>query len=215
MNRWKGFISWGLAGGLILLVGVVTINTGCLGTLHFSSPERTPLINKETDQAALAPSQYDRETGQALRPLTQAGRKTELEQGSALKEFPCPVQGSPLRIVGNYYSEAFDNYIFHAGLDYAEPEGTIIRATHEGLVIFSGTDAVLGQKVIVDCGGGWLVTYGGLDNLRVQVGETIETHDALGQVGLFTAAKGESDQPQLHYEVWHGDSVVEAIPEFP
>jgi murein DD-endopeptidase MepM/ murein hydrolase activator NlpD len=128
-----------------------------------------------------------------------------------LKNFPSPVQGSILRSVGNYYFEAFDDYSFHAGIDYAEPEGTVIRATHGGKVIFAGADPILGQKVILDCGEGWLVTYGGLDNLRVQVGKTVENQEALGQVGLFTAAESESNQPQLHYEVWHGDEVQKPL----
>ena len=124
-----------------------------------------------------------------------------------IKDFASPVQGKHLRDIGNYYSEAFESYLFHAGIDYAEPEGTIIRATHGGKVIFIGQDPMLGQKVTLDCGEGWLVTYGGLDNLRVQDGETVVTQEALGQVGFFPGAEGENNQPQLHYEVWHNNEL--------
>ena len=211
MNRWKGYTSWALVWGFFLLVGGMILYTGYLGTLYFSSQERTPMITNETDQAVSARTAHDPEAGgTALIMQTQTGKMTAIDQAS--KDFPCPVHGSPLRSVGNYYSEAFDNYLFHAGMDYAEQEGTMIRATHGGKVIFSGADPILGQKVTLDCGEGWLVTYGSLVNLRVQVGKTVETQDALGQVGLFTAAVSESDQPQLHYEVWHGDEVQRLVP---
>jgi len=220
MNRWKGSTNWALVWGFLILAGGMILYKGYLGTVYSTSQESTPMITKETDQAVSARTAQDPETrGPALIVQTQTGKTTENDQASVskndqkvtreqnLKDFPCPAHGSPLRSVGNYYSEVFDNYLFHAGTDYAEPEGTVIRATHGGKVIYSGADPILGQKVTLDCGEGWQVTYGGLANLRVQVGETVETQDALGQVGLYTASEGESDQPQLHYEVWHGNEV--------
>lgn len=226
MNRWKGPTRWALVWGFFILVGGMIFYTGYLGTEYSSSQERTPVISNETERAMTASTAQEPEheagTEEALIKQTQTEEITENDQASVtnssksdqkipreqnLKDFPCPVQGNPLRSVGNYYSEAFDSYLFHAGMDYAEPEGTVIRATHGGKVIFSGADPILGQKVTLDCGEGWLVTYGGLDNLRVQVGETVETQKAIAQVGFFTAAESESGQPQLHYEVWHGDEV--------
>ena len=222
MNRWKGFTSWALVWCFFLLVGGMILYMGYLGTKYYSSQEKTPIRTNEIDQA-VSVCAHDPEIGKtALIMQTKTGEMTADDQASVsnspkndqeipreqnLKDFPCPVHGSLMRSVGNYYFEAFDNYVFHAGMDYAEPEGTMIRATHGGKVVFSGADPILGQKVTLDCGEGWLVTYGGLVNLRVQVGKTVETHDALGQVGLFSAAESESDQPQLHYEVWHGDEV--------
>jgi len=135
------------------------------------------------------------------------GQINAIKKPLELKDFPSPVNGNPLRNVGNYYSEASNNYVFHAGVDYALSEGTVIRATHGGKVVLSMPDSILGQKVTLDCGEGWLVTYGGLDNLRVQEGEVVEIQEALGQVGFFPGAEGESNQPQLHYEVWHHGQV--------
>jgi len=225
MNRWKGSTSWALVWSFFILLGGMILYTGYLGSKYSTSQERTPMIINETERAVTESTEHDLEAGKsawimqtetrettadALASVSTSSQKDqEIQRDQNLTDFPCPVQGSPLRSVGNYYSEAFDSYLFHAGMDYAEPEGTVIRATHGGTVIFSGADLVLGQKVILDCGDGWLVTYGGLDNLRVQLGETVETQDAIGQVGLFTATESESDQPQpqLHYEVWYGDEV--------
>lgn len=146
-------------------------------------------------------------------------KKSSLKQANfattelTIKDFPSPVLGKVLRNVGNYYSEVLDDYLFHGGIDYAEPEGAIIRATHGGRVVFAGQDPILGKKVTLDCGGGWLVTFGGLDNLSVNSGDTIETLKRIGQVGLFPGAEGSRDQPQLHYEVWHGDEVQRSDPK--
>lgn len=221
MNRRKGSKSWALVWGFFLLVGGMILYTGYLGALYYSSQESTPMMTNETDQAvSVSTAQaFEPEVGaETLMIQNQIAEMTAddqervsisstTDQEKNLKNFSCPVHGNPLRSIGNYYSEAFANYLFHAGVDYAEPEGTMIRATHGGKVIFAGADPILGQKVILDCGEGWLVTYGGLDNLRVEVGKTVETQDALGQIGFFTAAESESGQPQLHYEVWHGDEV--------
>lgn len=125
-----------------------------------------------------------------------------------LQDLPSPVKGTILRPAGNYYSESLQAYLFHAGTDYAEPEGTVIRATHQGKVVFAGPDPILGQKVIIDCGQGWLVTYGGLDNLQVKDGDDVESLAVLGQVSQTPGAEGLDGQSHLHYEIWYEDEVI-------
>ncbi len=204
MNRWHWLKNRVVVWSFYLIVGSMILYMGYKGSEYFIPQESILLTTIETEQAVaghIAHEPEDQETGSISQTPTE--EKTAEDQTSpgvkTLKDFPSPVQGSILRSVGNYYSEALDKYFFHAGIDYAEPEGTMIRATHGGKVIFSGEDPILGQKVTLDCGEGWLVTYAGLENLRVQVGETVEVQDALGQVGLFTVGENEIDQPHLHY----------------
>jgi len=130
------------------------------------------------------------------------------EQKITAGDLPSPVKGTPLRAAGNYYSAALQAYVFHAGTDYAVAEGTVIRATHAGKVIYAGPDPLLGQKVTIDCGQGWAVTYGGLDNLQVSYGEQVTVNSGLGQIGYHPGAEGVAAQSQLHYEIWHGDQVI-------
>lgn len=131
--------------------------------------------------------------------------KQEQKTKLSVKDFPSPATGEPIREVGNYFSENMDTYLFHAGTDYALPEGAVIRATHDGKVIFAGADPILGEKVEIDCGDNWRVVYGGLENLRVEQGEVIEQNEVLGQIGYYPGADGINDRTQLHYEVWSGD----------
>jgi murein DD-endopeptidase MepM/ murein hydrolase activator NlpD len=224
MNRWKTVAkSWVLAWGVTFLIGGLILYTGYQSSLAQSSQERAQKTTREKAQAVSAqvpvPNAEDTgDKGSALTLQAQSGERTVADdphnalrqedsgkKSLTIKDFPSPVQGNIIRNVGNYYSEAFENYHFHAGTDYAEPEGTAIRATHGGKVVFAGADPVLGQKVTLDCGEGWLVTYAGLDNLRVQTGEIVEAKESLGQVGFFPGAEGRYGQSQLHYEVWYGD----------
>jgi murein DD-endopeptidase MepM/ murein hydrolase activator NlpD len=228
MNRGKSiFKSWFLVWGVTFLIGGLIIYIGYQRSLALSSQERraqnTTSENSQVVSAQVLPVPVAQDAGAggvALIQQTQIGERSvsnalqsssrqadSAKKALSLKDFPSPVQGNILRNVGNYYSEVFKDYLFHAGTDYAEPEGTMIRATHGGKVVSIGLDPILGQKVTLDCGEGWTVTYGGLDNLRVQNGETVETQGLLGQVGFFPGAEGGYGQSQLHYEIWYGDKV--------
>lgn len=187
-----------------------TLDTGDGGEPLILKTQTGELTTVGSQESVLNSSKKDQDISSEEQKLV-LGQTSSSERGLDIKDFPSPVQGESLRKVGNYYSEVFESYFFHAGIDYAEPEGAMIRATHGGKVIFAGLDSRLGQKVTLDCGEGWLVTYGGLDNLRVQVGETVEAQGALGQVGFFPGAEGVNDQPQLHYEVWHGNEVKNSL----
>lgn len=128
-------------------------------------------------------------------------------EAKSIKDFPSPVQAVPIKAMGNYYSESLQAYLFHAGTDYAQLEGAVIRVNHSGKVAYAGLDPILGGKVEVDCGEDWSVIYGGLENLRVKEGDQVEVNQALGQIGYYPGADEVKNQPQLHYEVWHGNEV--------
>lgn len=229
MNCWKLSKSWVMAWSVPFLLGGLILYIGYRSSLSDLSKEIPQTLTNEIAQAVSAQTVQDAETRivNEIR-LTQAeegaknfnqdrtfqeelklvfGKINAIEKPLELKDFPSPVHGKLLRGVGNYYSEDFGDHVFHAGVDYALAEGTVIRATRGGNVILAGLDPILGQQVTLDCGEGWLVTYGGLDNLRVQEGEVVASQEALGQVGFFPGAEGKSGQPQLHYEVWHNDQV--------
>lgn len=128
-------------------------------------------------------------------------------EAKSIKDFPSPVQGVLIKAAGNYYSEPLQAYLFHAGADYVQSEGAVIRVKHSGKVTYAGIDPILGGKVEIDCGEDWSVIYGGIENFRVKEGDQVEVNQAIGQIGYYPGAEGVKDQPQLHYEVWHGDEV--------
>lgn len=178
------------------------------GQAALAQPDQTAAKSPSATNTSKASAQEAQEIREGLNLVM--GQSKSTKNSLSLQDFPCPVKGTPLRTVGNYYSEEMKDYLFHAGVDYAEPEGTMVRATHGGKVIFAGLDPVLGQKVTLDCGEGWTVTYGGLENLRVKVGDIVQAQSALGQVGFSSGAEG--GEKRLHYEVWHNDLVQNPLP---
>ena len=140
--------------------------------------------------------------GAETKSFRKAGQEIKAQQLQA-SDFPSPVKGRLLRSIGRYYSQTLKTYVFHYGKDYAEPEGAVIRTLHGGTVIFSGFDPILGSKVEINCGEGWQVTYGCLENLQVRKNQVVEPLCALGQVGSDCGADNCAGVTHLHYEVRH------------
>ena len=85
----------------------------------------------------------------------------------------------------------------HGGVDISAPMHTPVIAPAAGTVTFAGTEAGLGNVVIVSHGYGLKTTYGHLSKARVKAGQTVKRGDILGEVG----STGLSTGPHLHYEV--------------
>jgi murein DD-endopeptidase MepM/ murein hydrolase activator NlpD len=205
----KGSMSWILVWGCTLLLTISILSIGYLNVLSAIPKEKQQV----TEQKRLIPPEKKTTAAQTglengLKPEAKTqGLEAAKEASLSYQDFPCPVRGKLLKGVGNYYFETIESYMFHPGQDYSEPEGTVIRATHDGKVVFAGPDPFLGQKIILDCGQGWTVTYGGLDNLWVKAGQTVKRQELLGQVGYYPGSDGINGQPQLHYEVWYDNKV--------
>ncbi|AET70888.1 metalloendopeptidase-like membrane protein [Desulfosporosinus orientis DSM 765] len=209
MRRWRISKEWYVVWGFTLFIGGLILYVGYLSANYNIAIEKPQSKATEAVQAVTTVPSQPQDTVKDKQKIDSKEQiiSNDSQENLELKDFPSPVHGEPIRSIGNYYSEAYDDYIFHAGLDYALKDGTVIRANHGGKVIFAGEDPILGCKVTIDCGDGWIVTYGGLDNLRIKKGEVIEEQTALGQIGYFPGGEGESNQPQLHYEVWHNGEV--------
>lgn len=86
----------------------------------------------------------------------------------------------------------------HAGLDYAAPVGTPVRAINDGVVALSTRHWTPGQLVCVDHGGGVFSRYIHLSERRVKRGDRVRR----GQViGLSGRSGGQRPRPHLHMDV--------------
>jgi murein DD-endopeptidase MepM/ murein hydrolase activator NlpD len=87
---------------------------------------------------------------------------------------------------------------FHDGVDIAAPTGTPISVADSGTVTFAGWKGKLGKAIVIDHGGGNLVTiYGHLSAFNVEAGDVVEKGDVIGYVGN----TGRSTGPHLHFEI--------------
>ncbi|MFI7573405.1 M23 family metallopeptidase [Micromonospora sp. NPDC049497] len=89
----------------------------------------------------------------------------------------------------------------HAGIDFALPAGTPVRAAFGGTVTKAGdVGDGYGISVVVDHGNGYLTQYAHLSTASVGVGEKVGAGETIGLEG----STGDSTGPHLHFEVHQG-----------
>jgi len=73
--------------------------------------------------------------------------------------------------------------VVHNGIQISAPEGSEVRAVHEGTVAFTGPFTGYGNLVIIDHGANIYSLYGQLDAITVTRGARIERGQPLGSTG--------------------------------
>jgi hypothetical protein len=89
---------------------------------------------------------------------------------------------------------------FHSGIDIANSPDTLIYATADGTVRFSGWSHGYGQMIVIDHGYGLSTLYGHTAKALVHTGDRVER----GQIIAYMGTTGRSTGAHLHYEVWRG-----------
>lgn len=88
------------------------------------------------------------------------------------------------------------NYSFHRGIDIAVAEGTPVRATRAGRIVFSGRHGDYGNTIIIEHDGGARTLYAHNKALSAQVGQLLSA----GAVIALSGSSGRSTGPHVHYE---------------
>lgn len=86
----------------------------------------------------------------------------------------------------------------HKGVDYAAPQGTPVKSTGDGRVVFRGVKGGYGNTVIVQHGSTYSTLYAHLSGFArtVNVGTRVRQGQTIGYLGMTGLATG----PHLHYE---------------
>lgn len=108
-----------------------------------------------------------------------------------------PVRGWITSSFGQRVSPFTGRLQMHEGLDIAARPGTPVKASAEGVVIYSGWKSDFGKLVTIDHGYGYRTRYGHMSKIYVKNGQRVKRGDTLGAVG----STGRSTGPHLHYEV--------------
>jgi murein DD-endopeptidase MepM/ murein hydrolase activator NlpD len=86
---------------------------------------------------------------------------------------------------------------FHAGIDFATPNGTPVKASVQGIVAFAGWHGGYGKTVIIQHRDAYETLYAHLDEILVNSGDRV----AQGKVIGLSGSTGYSTGPHLHFEI--------------
>ena len=119
--------------------------------------------------------------------------------------FRPPAQGRP---TGNFGLRRVINGLErspHAGIDFAVPVGTPMRAAGAGVVVETGDFFFNGNSVYLDHGQGLVTLYCHLERIDVAPGERLAAGQTLGLSGN----TGRSSGPHLHWTVLANGAAVD------
>ncbi len=165
--------------------------------------ERESAALAELEEAARGLEQAIMELGEAPVPLPS------LPEGPAFStlrgRLGSPVDAPIVRTFGRQVDAQFRTEIFHKGVDFEASRGTEVRAVAGGVVRFAGWFRGYGRLVILDHGERFFTVHGHLEELRVAVGDVVETGTTIGTVGDTGSLSG----PRLYFEVREGGQAVD------
>ncbi len=87
---------------------------------------------------------------------------------------------------------------FHTGVDYGGGVGLEIKAPAPGVIVFAGPLTVRGNATIIDHGWGVYSGFWHQSEIKVAVGDHVQTGQVIGLVG----GTGRVTGAHLHWEVW-------------
>ncbi|MDA8122105.1 MAG: M23 family metallopeptidase [Deltaproteobacteria bacterium] len=109
-----------------------------------------------------------------------------------------PVDGHVSSAYGPRKHPKTGNPGFHSGVDISTPAGLRVRATADGIVIFSGWTAGSGHTIVIEHGHGFRTAFGHNKRNLVKVGQRVKRNEEIAVSG----STGISTGPHVHYEIW-------------
>ena len=123
-----------------------------------------------------------------------------------------PVRNENLRSLASGFGYRSDPFTkirkFHAGMDFAAPNGAPIFATGDGVVDRADASASgYGNHVVIRHGFGYETVYAHMSKYNCKPGQRVKRGDVIGYVG----STGRSQGPHCHYEVHKNGEVVNPL----
>ncbi|MCX7857732.1 MAG: peptidoglycan DD-metalloendopeptidase family protein [Deltaproteobacteria bacterium] len=115
-----------------------------------------------------------------------------------------PVLGSISSRFGNREHPLTKDNAFHSGIDINVPEGTPIKATACGIVVYSGWSYGNGNVVVIEHGHSFTTLYAHNKKNLVTVGQKVKR----GETIALSGSTGDTTGPHVHYEVWKNGKPV-------
>jgi len=119
-----------------------------------------------------------------------------------------PVEGFISQRMSSDYSSIYSN---HSGIDIVTNQGSPIKASASGVVIFSSWTYDLGNLIILYHGDGYFTHYGHNQQNLVDPLDFVSKGKVIGLVGN----TGISSGPHLHFEIWKDNISINPLKYFP
>ncbi len=137
------------------------------------------------------------------KPTRNSKRKITKLPPKAPSKFIWPAKG---KLISKYGAKK--GGIFNDGINISAPEGSKIKASAGGVVVYTGNGLKgYGNLLIIKHGGGWLTAYAHVKKIKVNKGDSVRRGQIIGAVG----STGNVDRPQLHFALRKGRKAVNPI----
>lgn len=125
-----------------------------------------------------------------------------------------PVEGEIIKSFSEkelIYSKTFGDMRIHSGIDLACKKGTAVSSCADGKVLTVEESAQFGTVVTIDHGNNITAKYAALENIKIEVGQTVKSGDIIGTVTTIPAEC--NDQDHLHFELYKNGIAVSPLKE--
>lgn len=166
-----------------------------------ASLERARRLGLGTDEAA----------SRILRqPVPEEWRRAANWRGQPVERLLWPVdEGRYVRGYGYVRTHRPD--LLHKGVDIAAPEGAVVRAAADGIVVYSDNGIRgYGNTVIIAHPNGWVTLYAHASRTTVQPGWRVRRGERIALVGSTGISRG----PHLHFELRQGGPAIDPLALF-
>ena len=172
----------------------------------------TTQITGAVDAAKAAPGTGDREFAELFaswRSMDRTGFATPAPMGSVNVPSRSPLESATLTSdFGMRTHPVLGGRRSHKGIDLAQPTGTPVYATADGIVSKAERFSSYGNYIQIEHGGEMQTRYAHLSGYAIAAGEQVHKGQLIGFVG----STGRSTGPHLHYEVRIAGEAVDPTP---
>jgi len=128
--------------------------------------------------------------------------------GECLQALVRPAHGEVVRGMGWNYSEVYEDWRYHSGVDVALAAGDPVRAALEGLVVEVSQTSAEGGRVVINHGFGLVTEYEHLGTILVTEGQIVDTGETIARAGPPGVIEAELGV-HLHFGVKVNDEAVD------
>ena len=107
--------------------------------------------------------------------------------------------------VEGFVSKGLDIKNLHKGIDIACSFNAKVKATQDGMIVFSDNIAILGNTVIIAHPNQYFSLYAHLNKNIVAAQTYVNKNQIIG----FAGQSGNSEGPHLHFEIWQNDDIID------